>query len=122
MSDIKDKELHDNDDNIEVNASFDDSDMSPEEREEFLNGTPTRAEVANFVGGYLANDILPQLIGYINKQDNRNLALISVCQAVLVSQGVISKENMDRLISDWNKKESNRKPNKTSTDIPGVIK
>lgn len=122
MSNTDGKELHSNDTNIEVNTSFDDSNMSPEEREEFLNGTPTRAEVANFVGGYLANDILPQLIGYINQQDNRNLALISVCQAVLVSQGVISKENMDRLISDWNKKESNRKSNKTSSDIPGVIK
>ena len=85
-------------------ASFDNTDMTPEEREEFLNGTPTRAEVANFVGGYVANDILPQLIGYINQQDNRNLALISVCQAVLVSQGVISKENMDKLIADWKKK------------------
>lgn len=105
---------------IDTSASFDNNDMTPEEREEFLNGTPTRAEVANFVGGYLSNDILPQLIGYINQQDNRNLALISVCQAILVSQGVISKENMDTLISDWNKKKDNT--NKKPTDIPGVIK
>lgn len=104
---------------VDTSASFDNTDMTPEEREEFLNGTPTRAEVANFVGGYLANDILPQLIGYINQQDNRNLALISVCQAVLVSQGVISKENMDKLISDWNKRGTE---NKGSPNIPGVIK
>ena len=121
MPDIK--ESHDNDDNILTDISFESSNMSPEEREEFLNGNPTRAEVANFVAGYLSNDILPQLIGYINQQDNRNLALISVCQAVLVSQGVISKENMDTLISDWNKKNKNKnKSNTNSTDIPGVIK
>lgn len=104
---------------IDTSTSFDSSDMTSEEREEFLNGTPTRAEVANFVGGYLANDILPQLIGYINQQDNRNLALISVCQAVLVSQGIISKENMDKLISDWSKRGTE---NEDSSNIPGVIK
>ena len=119
MSDNKDKDVRNTEENIDTSASFDNTDMTPEEREEFLNGTPTRAEVANFVGGYLANDILPQLIGYINQQDNRNLALISVCQAVLVSQGVISKENMDKLISDWNKKGTE---NKGSSNIPGVIK
>ena len=121
MPDFKDKKLPDNGESLGINTSFDDSDMSPEEREEFLNGTPTRAEVANFVGGYLSNDVLPQLIGYINQQDNRNLALISVCQAVLVSQGIISKENMDTLISDWNKKNK-KDMNKKSTNIPGVIK
>lgn len=106
--------------NIDASTSFDNTDMTPEEREEFLNGTPSRAEVANFVGQYLANDILPQLVGYVNQQDNRNLALISVCQAVLVSQGVISKDNMDKLISDWNKKGTTE--NKGVTNIPGVIK
>lgn len=113
------KDTYNIEDNIDASASFDNTDMTPEEREEFLNGTPTRAEVANFVGGYLANDILPQLTGYINQQDNRNLALISICQAVLVSQGVVSKETMDKLIKDWNKKGIE---NKDSPNIPGVIK
>lgn len=116
MSDVTEFEASE-----EFSMSMNTSDMTPEEREEFLNGTPTRAEVANFVGGYLSNEVIPQLIGYINQQDNRNLALISVCQAVLVSQGVISKENMNKLISDWSKKNSNNN-NKKSTDIPGVIK
>ena len=116
---MSDEDIRNTEENIDAPASFDNTDMTPEEREEFLNGTPTRAEVANFVGGYLTNDILPQLIEYINQQDNRNLALISVCQAVLVSQGVISKEDMDKLITDWNKR---RTENKGSSNILGVIK
>ena len=104
---------------ISISPEFNNPDMTPEEQEKFLNEHPTRGEVANFVGQYLANDILPQVIGYINQQDNRNLALISICQAVLISQGVISKEQMDELVNNWNNKKE--KKDKDSS-IPGVIK
>lgn len=75
--------------------------MTPEERMKFLNEHPTRQEVANFVSAYLSTEFLPSLLTHINKQDNRNLALISICQSVLISQGIITQDEMEALMRKW---------------------
>lgn len=82
-----------------ANVSFQPpSEMTPEERMKFLNEHPTRQEVANFVSAYLSTEFLPSLLTHINKQDNRNLALISICQSVLISQGIITQDEMEALM------------------------
>lgn len=100
----------------EATVAFEKEEMTEEQREQFLNGNPTRKEVANFIGGYVMNEVVPNIIDYVNQKDNHNLALISVCQAVLVSQGIISKEEMDALMKNW---ENNQ--DKPKTPI-GVVK
>lgn len=85
-----------------ANVSFQPpSEMTPEERMKFLNEHPTRQEVANFVSAYLSTEFLPSLLTHINKQDNRNLALISICQSVLISQGIITQDEMEALMRKW---------------------
>lgn len=102
--------------------------MTPEEKEDFLAENPTRLEVANFVSSYLSNEFLPSLLEYINRRDNRNLQLISVCQAVLISQGVVDQKTMDSLIEQWEaaqkdyQPQSQPQPQKAPSSLPGVIK
>lgn len=85
-----------------ANVSFQPpSEMTPEERMKFLNEHPTRQEVANFVSAYLSTEFLPGLLTHINQQDNRNLALISICQSVLISQGIITQDEMEALMQKW---------------------
>lgn len=85
-----------------ANVSFQPpSEMTPEERMKFLNEHPTRQEVANFVSAYLSTEFLPGLLTHINQQDNRNLALISICQSVLISQGIITQDEMEALMRKW---------------------
>lgn len=85
-----------------ANVSFQPpSEMTPEERMKFLNECPTRQEVANFVSAYLSTEFLPSLLTRINQQDNRNLALISICQSVLISQGIITQNEMEALMRNW---------------------
>lgn len=109
------------DNSPQASVSFDTPkvDMTPEEKSKFLSSNPTRQEVATFVSAYLANEVLPSVIDYVNHHDNRNLALISVCQSILISQGIITKEEMDTLVKNW---EETRGGNKSSSNIPGVVK
>lgn len=101
--------------------------MTPEEKERFLNDHPTRLEVSNFVSSYLSNEFLPQLLEYINGRDNRNLQLISICQAVLISAGIADQETMDTLLAQWEaaqraQNQQSATAPETPTSPPGVIK
>ncbi|MCM1216764.1 MAG: hypothetical protein NC548_19860 [Lachnospiraceae bacterium] len=104
-----------------------DKQMTPEEKEQFLSENPTRMEVANFVSSYLSNEFLPGLLEYINSRDNRNLQLVSICQAVLISAGITDQKTMDTLLSQWEAAQKTQgqqgsTPPEKPTSPPGVIK
>ena len=104
-----------------------DKEMTPEEKERFLNGNPTRLEVSNFVSSYISNEFLPSLLEYINSHDNRNLQLISICQAVLISAGITDQETMDTLLAQWEAAQKSQAqqgsaPPKKPASPSGVIK
>lgn len=94
-----------NNKDFEANVeTFDTSTMTEEEKQEFLQGTPTRGEVANFVEHFFTDQVSPQLLDYINLKTNLVSSQSAIALSILIKAGLISQEDVNILI-DKHKKE-----------------
>lgn len=87
--------------NISVVGSEENQSMSQEELDAFLNETPTRGEVMNFVDGYMNEQVIPFLINLNNDRINKLNGMISICQAILIDSGIITQEGLTQLQEKW---------------------
>lgn len=86
---------------ISVVGSEENQPMSQEELDAFLNETPTRGEVMNFVDGYMNEQVIPFLINLNNDRINKLNGMISICQAILIDSGIITQEGLTQLQEKW---------------------
>ena len=88
-----------------VKMDVDDRKMTPEEEHQFLQGTPTRFEVSSFVAQYSQNNLMPYILAYLDRQLKQVVNAVSVLQALIVSSGLATEDEVKDLIQSFQEKQ-----------------
>ena len=81
------------------NLKNEEIEMSEDEIKEFMQGNPTRLEVANYINSLLEEKYMPLIQEQINALKLGNM----VTQALLLQKGICSGEDIENMISQLSK-------------------
>lgn len=68
--------------------------MSEEELSEWLKGSPTRADVANYVSGFVDNMVTPHILQLVSKELHAIMCRNLVLQSFLISSGACTEQEI----------------------------
>lgn len=104
----------------------DKTELSPEEiqkknkeAEEFLKGTPTRAEVANYVNSLLEEIFMPEVEKNVKKILPSIQLGFMIIQSILLKKGICTGEELKEITEEFLKtsmETSKKKPEETKED------
>lgn len=75
--------------------------MTPEEKEAFMNEPITRREAMSFIDGYMQEHILPQLKQQMSAQYNSAYAMIQVLESLVIHAGICTLEELQKCYEDY---------------------
>lgn len=88
-----------------------DDNVSPEDVK-YLNGTPTRMEVANYVNSLLEEEYMPKLARAINANASSAKLGIMIMQAILIEKGICTGDEIEKLTTEFMERFTEEQKNK----------
>lgn len=98
-------------------------DSSSEEDEKFLNETPTRKEVVNFITGVMEDKYMPTILGLISQLERSQKLNAILIETILLNKNVCTQEDLENathgVLEAYKKElESQKTDSKSKTEEP----
>lgn len=84
------------------------NEMSEQERQAFMNEPVTRAEVSNFVDGYINGQVIPQIMNAVGKELFHLRSMNTVLQTFIINAGICTEDELVKAYEDFIKEQTKK--------------